>query len=515
MLTQPHGTMQLLDLSVAPSDVIIRLLESMSLSDRFTCALVCKSWAEAATAATHSIIILRGEVQDLSCFEAWLEKHGSHLEVLQLHECDREALAALPCSQLQDLLMHGNLMYGKKLIMGFKLWCNIAAATKLTSVSLSDVFTFSQQADVVAALTALPDLQQLTWSSVQCSGVRWLSDSLLLQQTTRLTSLELQCITAAALQHLGSLTKLQHLSIRADEDWAAAGCPGLQELKALTSLDLYSTDDIPASISQLTALQQLEVSLATPAAATRLQVLTALTHLKVRRLRDIADQSLQLTGLQHLELGAHGSHDPLPMLFVASCRQFRVLSLRGFSLTGPGSLVASTMLQHLELKSCRVGAAYGAAHPISWQQLFPGPGQLPHLTSLLLWGSGPCLQQSDLESMVAACCSSLQMLHLDTLQDCFAPVLAHLPDLTSLHLIDVTDSQCGALAQLTGLRELRVAQFARLSPIGLRQLAALQQLTSLGFYRGCFLVEAPMLQEWMDKEPGSSHAIVNKVRPCV
>jgi len=45
------------DLSSAPFDVITKLLESMSHRDRFTCALVCKAWAEAATAATHSIVL--------------------------------------------------------------------------------------------------------------------------------------------------------------------------------------------------------------------------------------------------------------------------------------------------------------------------------------------------------------------------------------------------------------------------------------------------------------------------
>jgi len=116
--------------------------------------------------------------------------------------------------------------------------------------------------------------------------------------------------------------------------------------------------------------------------------------------------------------------------------------------------------------------------------------------------------------MVAACCSSFQALHLSTLQDTCAPVLARLPALTSLQLNRVTDAQCGALAQLTGLRELRVTFSARITTIGMRQLAALQQLTSLEFHPACDLTGiSPILKTEMLKLPGCLHVIVNKV--CV
>jgi len=239
------------------------VLGSVSLRDRCICALVCKAWAEAATAATHSII-LKHEMQDVSGLQTWLEKHGNGVEVLQLHACYRAALTGRPfCAKLQDLLLHGTC--GEFVSIAGKTWGHIASATKLTSLSLSYVQTASQRADVVAALTALPNLEQLTWCEVCCSvsiGQNHLSDSSLLQQVTRLTSLNLQYVTAAALQHLDSLTKLQHLSISDAGDWAAAGCPGLQELKALTSLKLlsYSQSDLPASISQLTALRQMDAA---------------------------------------------------------------------------------------------------------------------------------------------------------------------------------------------------------------------------------------------------------------
>jgi len=222
-------------------------------------------------------------------------------------------------------------------------------------------------------------------------------------------------------------------------------------------------------------------------------------------------------------------NEPLPLLFLASCKQLRVLSLRNFNLMGPDSLVASSMLQHLVLNGCRTAAAAaaadfedydddadGAAEPVSWQQVLPGPGQLPYLTSLQLAYVRPPLQHSDIECMVAAFGSGLQVLHIDSLEDTFAPALARLPAVTILHLNSVTDAVCRALAQLTGLKELRVECFSRISTNGVRQLAALQQLTSLGFHRGLGWVgreDCPVLREVMlDKLPGCSRAIVNKVR---
>jgi len=325
-----------LDLSRAPSNVILLVLQNMSLRDRFTCALVCKAWAEAATTATRSII-LRRWMLDPSCLQRWLEKHGGQVETLQLHECGHAVLTALPCPKLQDLLLH----FAHPPDVSGRVWCDIAAATKLTSVFLRYVTTSSHQADVVAALTALPDLQQLTWYGVRCSEGLLSDSSLLWQTATRLTYLKLYDVSSVALQHLSSMTKLQHLHIGLGYGAAdVADYPGLQELKALTSLHLYSVEDIPASVSQLTALQELEVYHATPAAVTGLQVLTALTHLKVGRLKYSADHSLQLqlTSLQHLELRSSPAQAPVPMSFMASCKHLRVLLLH-LPLMGPGSLV--------------------------------------------------------------------------------------------------------------------------------------------------------------------------------
>jgi len=493
----------------------------------------------------------------------WLEKHGDRLEVLQLHHWWGTPQTALACcAKLKDLLLQGPTEIpfsgwartSKIANITSRTWGFIAAATRLTSLSLSHVQTESQQADVVAALTALPNLEQLTWRDVycnnelcesspqdlttfllqynaRCSKKPQLSDSLLLQQLTQLTSLELRGVTAAALQHLGSLTKLQRLSISDAEGWAAAGCPGLQDLEALTSLKLarsrvsfrmYSIsanshpDHLPPSTSQLTALRQLDVEDAHPTALNGLQVLTGLTQLCVNWLSCYTPESapLQLPGLLRLELRALGRGPSPTGSLVASCTQLRLLKLKDFNFKGPGSLVASTALQHLELNHCAIAADDGAADPVSWQQALLGSGQLPHLTSLQLFDEQPALQQADVEALVA-CCTNLKALGYDTLQDSVALALACLPSLTNLRLGEASDELCRAMVQLTGLRVLAVWRPELLSAVGLRQLAALKQLTSLGFgdfYRSKLDTLAGHLMT-DNITPNCWNAIINKV--CV
>jgi len=480
----------LLDLAHAGPDIISIVLSHMPLPERFICALVCKAWAEAATAATHTII--KHKTQDISGLQHWLEKHGNVLEVLQLHACYQAVLTVLPCcegaqltalpccAKLQDLLLHDN--YSHSVSITSRAWGDIAKATKLTSISLSYVETAAQQADVVSALTALPNLEQMTWHMVRCSNELWLYDSLLLQHLTRLTSLQVELVAAATLQHLGSLTKLQHLSISADEDWAAAGCPGLQELTALTSLGLCCGADLPTSASQLTALRQLRLWRLTPTGLIPLQALSGLTHLFVKELTGLSPESppLQLPGLLHLDLLDCGGF--MPTSFLTSCTQLRMLRAAEVNRGGLSN-VPSTSLQHLQLYSCSIVAAAGAADPDPWQQVFPGPGRLPHLTSLQLSQVRPAPELAALERMLL-CCSSLKVLQLDTLPSSTASELTGLSGLTCLHLNRASAEQYGALAQLTGLRELRVDNPSDVSAAVLRQLSTMEQLTSLGFLFG-------------------------------
>jgi len=206
----------------------------------------------------------------------------------------------------------------------------------------------------------------------------------------------------------------------------------------------------------------------------------------------------------------------MPMSYLVDCAQLQVLKLRRIKLSSPSSLVASSMLQHLELQRCRVRSAHGAAGPVSWQQVFTGPGRLPYLTSLKLMHLTPILQYADMECVVA-CCSSLQVLDLGTPQDSVTSALTRLPGLTSLTLWTASDQQGSLLAQLTGLRELRGDNASQVFAAGLRQLAALEQLTILGLnFLGW---SSDVLREHMsDRLPGQvayKHVVLNQVCVCL
>jgi len=385
---------------------------------------------------------------------------------------------------------------------------------------------------VVSALTALPDLQQLTWREMGWGQEGKLSDSRLLQQLTRLTSLELQCVAAEALQHLSSLTKLQHLRTQSLSKCPVVDYPGLRELQGLTSLVLQGLSDImwfrirqklPACVSQLTALQQLEVTTATATELSALTALTALTKLVVAQFDPIqlspGSTPSWLPALEHLNLGGSVYCPALHASYLASCTQLRQLSLSSFSLTGPGSLVASSMLQELYLRECNISSCQGRPADMSrWELLFPGPGRLPHLTSLVLQRMQLHLNLADMHRLVG-CCSSLRELQLEfnyNVQETSIEMTAllPLPHLTKLQLCSVADWQCSSLAQLTGLQELCVRYPSLLSTMGLRHLARLEQLTSLGFVFGFANdeVSGTLRTHLSDTLARCKHALVNKVR---
>jgi len=495
---------------------------NMELKQRFTCALVCSDWAKAAAATTHSIV--RDGLQDLNGLQKWLDKNGGQMKTMQLRRCRETGMSRLPCPQLQDLLLHG-FAWNCKLVLEVRVWTDIAAATKLTSLSLQRVCTDSQQADVVSALTALPDLQQLSWREVECGQTGVLSDSRLLQHLTKLTGLDLEAASAEALQHLSSLSKLQQLGLNEPRVLVAVKVPGLQQLKGLTSLKVdFPLQGLPSAVSHLTALQQLKVCEATATELECLKALTALTKLCVSCMKGVVSPDttpLQLPTLHSLDLGINLDDDePLHMSQLSSCTQLRRLSLQLCRLVGPDSLAASSMLQELDLQYCSLSSPEGPACVDPWQLVFPGPGRLPHLTSLVLRSVSPAPQQADLERLVA-CCSGLRRLEFRIERSSWSltstsafDCLSHLSNLVTLHLRTVTDQQCSSLAQLTGLQELEVVHSDELSPVGLRHLARLQQLTNLYFGSafGSRKVDAVLQAQLSDRFQGRARSLVNKVR---
>jgi len=518
----------------AGQDALTAIMQRLELKERFKCALVCRPWADAATAATRSIV--KEGSFDVSSLQQWLEKRGSQVEVLRLDLYSKTALTALPCPELRDLKL---LLAGGAI--GSGAWSDIAAATQLTSVSLSWIDT-PFQPEAASALTALPHLKQLSWRNLH-SGAKEdlqtdLSDvSVVLQHQTQLTKLELQGVTAEALQHLGSLSKLQHLSIKranvmaeihptAPQEWDEGSLPDLPVLSALTSLEWDCSEDLPRGIYQLTALQRLKVSEATATAVYGLQSMTGLSRLCVGNIYgyDLQDEEVpepsapppapwQLPALQHLELTNRGLGGVFEMELLSCCTQLQDISLQCMGLGGSiSSLGSSSILQRLQLYNC------GG----TWREFFlQGSAQLPQLTQLQLQVQpnlmlrDAMVRPADLES-VAACCTGLKELWLASALA--APALTQLPNLTCLHLHAIHPQHCSSLAQVTGLRQLHIFNIGSLTAAGLRELAALQQLTylSMGTHGHSKLSET-LKQRLTDPSPGCMPImfvnIVNKVGP--
>lgn len=179
-----------------------------------------------------------GRCADTLNLQLWLQRHGGSITQLHLRGARRQ-LTELPCCpKLADLELRGRKL--------------------LSSPNLA------------ALLAALPSLQRINLAYDGYPAV--VLPPGLLQQLPALTQLELSGgLSDAALQGLGSLTKCSHLVLnhhsRAVVDkLTAAGLVGLQELRELTFLQLYtarySVWDIKPdinlpSLTQLTALQEL------------------------------------------------------------------------------------------------------------------------------------------------------------------------------------------------------------------------------------------------------------------
>ena len=117
------------------------VMQQLPLSDRMqSCALVCASWARAASAATNTAgIVLEKEAIDGESLQHWLYKYGRGISKLQLVEDDYSdgfGLYTIPISKLQDVALHGVLLTPHS-----QLFSHLQAATGLTSLSLRIEYT--------------------------------------------------------------------------------------------------------------------------------------------------------------------------------------------------------------------------------------------------------------------------------------------------------------------------------------------------------------------------------------
>lgn len=173
----------------------------------------------------------------------------------------------------------------------------------------------------------------------------------------------------------------------------------------------------------------------------------------------------------------------------------------------------SPQLQHLHFQDCDL--QYDRSPLANWSAALPTVGRrLPELTSLQLHNVKPGLNTTDLAAL-ASICPALNSLHTCTATEPGQlTALLRLSQLTSLGVKDPSKRALAVIGQLTGLCELRVYGYCRASLGGLRELTALQQLTSLGFtadMRAATMSEvlASALSGRLD---GCRFALVNQVR---
>lgn len=447
---QPSSVPETLPWPDLPTAALVVIFKPLPQAQRHACALVCKSWAEAAAAASDSIIV--GTCRNTASLQLWLERNGRPLQKLHVHAADAH-LTALPCPHLKDLLL--------------------PTAPDTTGLAAA---TAALQQLSMQATAASPD-PELHPAPAQGN---------ILQRLVQLERLELPGgLTDAALQHVSKLTKLHHLQLGHLRHAKPAAVIGLQQLRSLTFLQLdelrcnLSTSTVPP-FSQLGKLQHLGLSWCVASRSMQPALLEGMTGLQVL--------SLQRVTLRDAA-GAAGGADLLALLpQLQDLSALQLNNVGGMSdchAVAFMSLTCSTALQRLCLTRLKHDGRGGGI----WQHVFRGSG-CGSLTELQL-GSVPRLATGDVSAMVT-CCPALQRLNITNAVEASAQLypLRQLPGLTELtmHMYDTvaTPSLAGLPARelwhLTGLRSLDTSCLtspSSSSHFGIRQLTALQQLTSL------------------------------------
>ena len=396
---------------------------------------------------------------------------------------------------------------------------------QLTRVSLQ--LGYSSQ----PLLTACPNLLELKLS--KCDVQLGEADGFqgVVQVCTNLTRLELECNLratpeGAVIDGLSSLVHLQHLEVvpgafsahfantQRYDRYIVAGLSGatLPRLQHLTFLKVneLSTENL-LQLSTLTSLQELHLAtgwfgdnsdvpaLALPASLNTL-VLFSQAHVEARLL------SFLPPGLQDLRIdGEVDGSDEGPgsfLSFVAGLQHLTRLSLQygnivDWPFAGPAysALTVSSKLVVLEM--------YDAYFPENiWQHVFAPMQKLPHLTSLVLWGSNDCEPEapppwyaSDLCSIVR-CCPNLCVIETNRLQPGLH--VSELHKLTALTRLQLGYGRQGfdeCVRGLAAVAQLKYIEVTTRSPditvtslLPLTSLTALTELKSRCYWHGQYLV---------------------------
>lgn len=466
-----------------PKAALAIVFKSLSTSQqpghRLFVGLVCSSWEAAATEAVESVVL---DGSNVSSLQAWISHHGNSVKQLHL-TAPFLLLTSLPCSRLTSLLLQG--------------WLTSSSAALLPRM-----------------LAGLPELQQLSLlqhedttpvtTRTRKSGHLWPSD--LLQQAPQITYLQLSGgLSAAALQHISSLTALQHLQLLLPSMSESAWLLGLQHLHGLTFLQLsglscsFGLSTVPV-FSSLTGLQHLHLAWHFFHGCSMQPVLLAgLTQLQHLYLEAVAFHSSTATSTdtdhaaaedagtstgaeQYLAQHTAPAEEETGAELLALLPQLQQLTHLGlvdtrglFSCPAAAfsALTSSSSLQELVL--------HGVQHSTGdvWQHVFPPKVQLTRLQKICISRVRPHLDSAQLAAVVR-CCPSVQDLNIT---DALAPAVSVVPLLqlgNTLTKLSFTmhDPHAAAVVQLTGLQDLSVVSHMSLE--ALRSLTALQRLTSFG-----------------------------------
>jgi hypothetical protein len=461
-----------------PQTLLIRILQLLPQRERLTsCALVCKSWAEAAAAATVEVdvpAVARAEHthERIAAFQPWLEQHAGQLVSLRVPQpvdswtwtnSVKRPFLHLPSCQLQQL---------SRLELE-----RLEVCLKPTASSSST----SSGGSYTATVPMLAKLQELRLHMCKYSR----STLLQLAQLSGVTKLVLNesremsdgpFSHPEAVKHLlQGLPNLEHLRLQGPVE-ASDIVPDLPA-HTLTALTLYQHNaKLPDSASRLVNLRELKLSAElSPVALASMTLLTELVLFDCNSAasvlgNDTTDCLAALRGMSQLQV-----------LQVSD--SFGAL-LQAAEPHACAALTASSQLTYLEI-SAELGQLLPAT---ALQHMFPAGKQLPQLQRLLFHCANRerdegCITTAELSSLVRAC-PGLECLSLTcaVAADADISTLLKLPQQCQ-HLAvggqAFGDKAAGVVAQMTQLKSLEWAHSPGLTYAGLAQLTALHALDGL------------------------------------
>jgi hypothetical protein len=233
-----------------PTEIIARIVQSLSVKDRLTCcALVSKAWKAATRTSAVDVNEDTTPVVRYGQLQAWTQHSGDQLASLQLEGSDgpdyTKPVLQLPCTKLTRLQTVHLTNFDVQLLD------DAAAPAQASTSSVQGAAPGSSISAVPAAPPVLPALRHLHISSATLP-----LDSLqLLSRVTQLTHLHL-----SDMEFKRSAAAAPEASAR--QRWQAIGRV-LQQLSSLVHLALHDLSGSPlkdhdAAIAALQPLRQLQ-----------------------------------------------------------------------------------------------------------------------------------------------------------------------------------------------------------------------------------------------------------------